>query len=251
MNAKQQCTDRRSTKVEMQLKIMAVEKKEIKDVIRDFVFGMEDGLVSNLGLVLGVYVGGGGTFAVVLAGLASMIAGAFSMSAGSYLSAKSQREVYEQEIAATKEELEKNPEQCIRDVREILKREGLGKKEIDAIVKKSPRYKHPQFVCNYLIQKKVGISQERLEVPLKNALAMFFSFLVGSLFPVVPFMILSNTTAVLTAIILTILVLFLVGSAKTLYTKRNWFKSGIEIVLVGLGAGVLGYLVGFVIRMFG
>ena len=67
MNAKQQCTDRRSTKVEMQLKIMAVEKKEIKDVIRDFVFGMEDGLVSNLGLVLGVYVGGGGTFAVVLA----------------------------------------------------------------------------------------------------------------------------------------------------------------------------------------
>ena len=62
--------------------------KNLKNVIRDLVFGMEDGLVSNLGLVLGVYVGGGDTYAILLAGLASMFAGAFSMSAGSYLSAK-------------------------------------------------------------------------------------------------------------------------------------------------------------------
>src|SRR3989338_11517787 len=98
--------------------------KRTKDVVRDFVFGMQDGLISNLGLVLGVWQGGGGKFAILLAGLASMFGGAFSMSAGSYLSAKAQREVYEQEIKATKELLKKNPKQCLIDMRLILKEEG-------------------------------------------------------------------------------------------------------------------------------
>src|SRR3989344_6422911 len=107
----------------------------LKNVIRDFFFGMEDGLVSNLGLVLGVHIGGGSTYVVILAGIASMVAGAFSMSAGSYLSAKSQREVYEHEIAVTKRDLKKDPQQALREMRSILKKEGFDQDEIKVMIR--------------------------------------------------------------------------------------------------------------------
>lgn len=222
-------------------------KRSMKDVVRDFVFGMEDGLVSNLGLVLGVYVGGGNTYAIVLAGLASMFAGAFSMSAGSYLSAKSQREVYEAEIENTRKFLGKNPKKCYTEMKKFLIKEGMGEKDIDKVFKKSSRYKHPEFLCNYIVQKKVGISKDKLDIPLNNAFTMFLSFLVGSLFPILPFVILSDSTAAVTAAVLTVLVLFLVGWTKSTFTKRSGFKSGLEIVVVGVAAGVIGYLVGWLV----
>ncbi len=227
-----------------------------KEVIRDIVFGMEDGLVSNLGLVLGVAAGSRDASAVILAGAASMFAGAFSMSAGSYLSSKSQREVYELEIEETKAALLKNPKKCYLDMQSALLKEGLGRKEIDLLFKKSSKYKHPQFVCNYMVQKKVGISKEKLEVPLRNALAMFFSFLLGSAVPILPFLAskfaaLSLIQAAITASILTIAALFGVGLTKSSYTKLPGLKSGLEIVLIGLGAGIIGYFAGWLVGQLG
>lgn len=222
--------------------------KNIRNEIRDFVFGMEDGLVSNLGLVLGIWQGGGGQFAIVLAGLASMFAGAFSMSAGSYLSAKSQREVHEQEIKVTKEQLKKNPKQCLREMRQLLRGEGFDKKEIEMMCHHFVHHDRSSYTKNF-IQKKLGLSEQRFELPFKNALTMFFSFLIGSLFPVLPFIIFSEMSAVIIAVLGTVTALFLVGWAKTVFTKRNWFKSGIEIVLVGVGAGILGYVIGWIISL--
>lgn len=219
----------------------------LKDVIRDVVFGMEDGLVSNLGLVLGVYAGSGEALAVILAGLASMIAGAFSMSAGSYLSAKSQREVYENEIKCTKDDLKNNPRQCLFDMKKILKAEGFDTDEVKAILHHFEKHNKSTFMINY-IQKKLGLSEERLELPLKNAFTMFFSFLIGSFFPIAPFIFLTNGSAYV-SIALTITVLFLVGILKAKYTKLNTWKSGFEIVFIGVGAGFLGYLVGWLISL--
>ncbi len=223
----------------------------VKEVIRDFVFGMEDGLVSNLGLVLGVYVGGGDAFTIILAGAASMFTGAFSMSAGSYLSSKSQREVYEEEIKAAKEDLLQNPKKCYLEMKSALRSEGLGKEEIAVLFRKSSKYQHPEFVCNYMVQKKVGISKEKLEVPLKNAFTMFLSFLLGSSFPLAPFLFLPLFPAAITAAVLTMAALFGVGWAKSLYAKLSRFKSGMEVVFIGLGAGLIGYLVGWAARYLG
>ena len=220
--------------------------EQTKDVVRDFVFGMQDGLISNLGLVLGVWQGGGGKFTILLAGLASMFAGAFSMSTASYLSAKSQREVYEQEIKATKELLKKNPKQCLWSMQMILKDEGFDKKEIAMMCKHFMKHDKSTFMKNY-IQKKVGLSEERFELPLKNAVTMFFSFLLGSLFPIVPFMFWNNGVAASMAVVGTVLALFFVGWAKTRYTHLNWFRSGLEIVLVALGAGIIGYVIGTIV----
>ncbi len=219
-----------------------------KDVVRDMVFGMQDGLISNLGLVLGVFQGGGGKFAIVIAGLASMFAGAFSMSAGSYLSAKSQREVYEQEIAETKKKLEENPQKHLLEMKKILKKEKFDEDEIVALLHHFEKHNQISFSINY-VQKKLGLFEGKLELPFKNALAMFFSFLIGSAFPILPFILFTNSHAAIISVSLTISVLFIIGFAKTYYTKLNWLKSGLEIVLVGLGAAVIGYLVGLVLSL--
>ena len=219
-----------------------------KTVIRDLVFGLEDGLVSNLGLVLAVYIGGGNSFAIILAGLASMFTGAFSMSAGSYLSAKSQREVYEHEIAATKDELQNSPKKALREMRTLLKKEGFDPDEVTAITHHFEKHNRSTFVINY-IQKKLGLSEDRFDLPLRNAFTMFFSFLLGSFFPIIPFIFSTGNFAALTAVILTISMLFIVGWLKSKYTKLGWFKSGMEIVVIGVGAAVLGYLVGWAVRV--
>lgn len=219
--------------------------EQIKGTFRDFVFGMQDGLISNLGLVLGVWQGGGGKFAILLAGLASMFAGAFSMSSGSYLSAKSQREVYEHEIEITKKQLKKNPKQCLLEMREILKEEKFDDDEIEIMCHHFKEHNKSTFFINY-IQKKLGLSEKRFDLPIENAVTMFFSFLIGSIFPIFPFIFLSGDMAAIVAVVLTVLALFTIGLVKTKYTRRSWFKSGMEIVLVGLGAGVIGYLVGLI-----
>jgi len=223
--------------------------ESLYDVTRDFVFGMEDGLVSNFALVLGVYFGGGSSTAILLAGLVSMFAGAFSMSAGSFLSAKSQREVYEYKIKSAEELLKKNPKGKIAEMKKILKKEGFNTDEIEVFIHHFAHHNHSTFAINY-IQKKVGISKEKLEHPLKNASTMFISFLCGSLFPVFPFFFFTKSTGIIVAATLTIISLFIVGVVQTYYTKRNPFKSGFEVLGVGVCAGIIGYLIGLAFQLF-
>ena len=231
------------------LKKVSFVNSRIKDVMRDFVFGMEDGLVSNLGLVLGVYIGGGNTFAIILAGLASMFAGAFSMSAASYLSAKSQREVFENEIKTAEINLKKDPHLFLKEMETILKQEGFDDDEIKIICNHFKKHSTSTFLKNY-VQKKLGLAKERFDLPLRNAFAMFLSFLVGSLFPITPFILLKKDIAIIVAILLTIIALFVVGFVKTLFTKKNWFKSGMEIAAIGLLAGLFGYIAGLLFNYF-
>lgn len=224
--------------------------EKTKDLVRDFVFGMQDGLISNLGLALGVWQGGGDRFTILLAGAASMLAGAFSMSAGSYLSAKSQREVYEQEIAHAKRILKEHPKEYLREMRVILKQEGFDADEIKVLLRHFEKHNHSTFVTNY-IQKRLCLSEAKLEFPIKNAAAMFFSFIFGSLFPILPFVFFENSLAAALAVLFTIIALFFIGWAKSLFTKLDWVKSGWEIVIIGVGAGIIGYAVGHILNLVG
>ena len=134
-------------------------------------------------------------------------------------------------------------------MKKILHQEGFDADEVKVMLHHFSEHNRSTFMINY-IQKKLGLSEDRFELPFKNALTMFFSFSLGSVFPIIPFFFLSNSKAAILSVTLTIIVLFLVGLIKTKYTKLNWFKSGIEIVIIGIGAGVLGYLVGWILRMF-
>ena len=218
-------------------------KGVLTDSLREFVFGMEDGLVSNLGLVLGVYIGGHNSSAALLAGSASMFAGAFSMAAGSYLASKSQREMYEQEMAVASYDVGVHRKEKMTQMCKSLLKEGFEHKEVQVICNHYEKHDPSAFVSQY-VSKKVGISMERLERPFEHAVVMFLSFLCGSLFPVLPFAIFTGMVSVVIAVSLTISMLFVVGVLKTRYTGRSLVKSGMEIVVVGLGAGIIGYVVG-------
>ena len=222
---------------------------KVRTFIRDIVFGMEDGLVSNLGIVFAVWSAGSSKTIILLAGLASLFAGAFSMSAGSYLSSKSQREVYESEVEDIKSFIKHTPKKAIGQMRQFLKNEGFDKNEIDTLSKHFLKHNRDTFLQNY-VQKKLQISPERFEKPLRNAFAMFFAFSFGSLFPIFPFFLGNSNTIMIFATSITIFVLFLVGVTKCQVTKRSWYKSGFEMVLLGIGAGIVGYVIGFVFGKF-
>ena len=167
------------------------------------------------------------------------------MSAGSYLSSKSQREVYESEVEDIRKFIKDKPKEAIRHMQKILQHEGFNKKEIASLSKHFLEHNRDTFLKNY-IQKKLHISPERFEKPMRNALAMFFAFSFGSLFPIFPFFFGDSNAIMIFATSITIFVLFLVGVTKCQVTKRNWFKSGFEMVLLGVGAGIVGYVIGFV-----
>ena len=209
---------------------------------------MEDGLVSNLGVVFAVWAAGSNRYTILLAGLASMFAGSLSMSAGSYLSSKSKCEVEEAEIKNLRAKIENKPEKALKDMEKIMEREGFHKDEIKILSKHYKKHSKRNFIENY-VQKKLKIHPKKVENPIKNATAMFFAFSLGSLFPIFPFFISNSLFTMLLAFILTIIVLFLVGVIKVKFTKRHWFKSGMEIVLVGVGAGIFGYLIGFLFQI--
>ena len=213
--------------------------------IRSIVFGMEDGLVSNLGVVFAVWVAGAGQNTILLAGLASLFAGSLSMSAGSYLSSKSQREVYEAEIARTKQMIAKKPKAACRELCIELKREGFDADEIDIMSKHFLEHNEDTFLHNY-IQKRLKLNPERFDHPLKNALAMFLAFFLGGLFPIFPFFFSAGVNTIIMSGILAISMLFIVGVLKSRVSHRDWIKSGLEMVILGAGAGVIGYLVGLV-----
>ncbi len=215
----------------------------VRTFIRDIVFGMEDGLVSNLGIIFALWSAGAIQHTILLAGLASLFAGALSMSAGSYLSSKSQREVYEAEVSDIITFIKEKPKKALKQMQEILRNEGFDKDEIDALSEHFLEHNRETFLKNY-IQKKLHISPQRFENPVRNAFAMFGAFSLGSLFPVFPFFFGASSGFMIFSAILTILVLFLVGVTKSQVTKRHWFKSGAEMVLLGIGAGIVGYVIG-------
>ncbi|MAG60743.1 hypothetical protein CL619_03055 [archaeon] len=214
-----------------------------KGFMRELVFGMEDGLVSNLGIVLAVWVATRNAQVVLLSGLASMFAGALSMSAGSYLSSKSVAEVYEAEHTKARELIQNFPKKATKEMKKLLIKEQFDNDEIDSMMRHFLHHNKETFAINYL-QKKMHVAPKGSSHPLHDASAMFFAFALGSLFPIVPFFFGGSATVMLISGVLTIGMLFAVGAGKSIVTHRDWLTSGLEIVGVGITAGALGYLVG-------
>ena len=215
--------------------------REIRDTIRDLVFGMEDGLISNLGLVLGVAAAGAPNSTVLLAGFASMFAGAVSMAAGDYLSTKSQREVLDEQLEEEEKKLSSTKEE-LKVIRRLYRSARFTEKEIRHFVKHLSANK--RLTLKILAEEAVGIVPEKYENPSRGAAIIFVAFLAGSLSPILPFFLADTKLASMLSLLATGLVLFAVGAYKTRITNRNWLKSGIEMLIVALLAAAAGYAIG-------
>ncbi len=213
--------------------------------LRAAIFGINDGLVSNFSLVMGVAGASAGNQFVLLAGVAGLLAGASSMAAGEYISMQSQRELFERQIALERDELEENPEEEQHELALIYRAKGVPKADAERLARHLMRDK--DVALDTLVREELGLDPDELGSPWKAAASSFTAFAFGALVPVLPYMLLGGIWAFVTSAILCAAALFGVGAGVSLLTGRGVLYSGARMVLIGGVAAAITYLVGAVI----
>jgi VIT1/CCC1 family predicted Fe2+/Mn2+ transporter len=213
--------------------------------IREVVFGFNDGLITTLGFVAGVTGSIVDRNLILLAALAEMFAGAISMSSGAYISSKSQREFFEREIARERREIEEDPEHETNEIREIYTRRGFTEGEIDILIRRITSDKEQWL--RFMLREELGLGDEAFDNPVRVGATMGVSFLLGFLVPLLPYFFLPTHPALVVATIAGIAFLFALGAFKTRITRRSWLRSGLEMLLIGMGSATIGYLLGLLV----
>ncbi len=209
--------------------------------LRNVVYGFNDGLTANFGLVAGVIGAEVAPHIVLLSGLAGMIADALSMGASGYLAAKSEQEVYAHEIAMEKEEIRLMPDVEQDEIALVYQAKGIEPgiaRQLAAEVMRDPQRALGEQVREEL---KIG---EAHSTPFKEGWVTGVATAVGAFIPVAPFLVLSGRAAVGTAFSIAMLCHFAVGAARSFFTGRGVIRSGIDMFVVGLGVAAVGYVVG-------
>jgi len=221
--------------------------------LRAAVFGANDGLVSNLSLVMGVAgaaaglvtAAAAGNQLIVLAGVAGLLAGAFSMAAGEYISMQSQRELFENQIAMEREEMRVMPEVERDELVEIYRAKGLPKAEAEQVADRL--MKDPDKALDAMVREELGLDPDQLGSPWGAAWSSFISFAVGAVVPLVPFLLSSGINAIVASLGLSFAALFAVGAAVSIVTGRGFLFSGARQVAIGAAAAAVTYVVGTLI----
>lgn len=214
------------------------------NLLREFIFGLNDGLVSTLSLLAGLSGALISNNIIILGGLAEIVAGSISMGLGAYISTKSEEEYYKSKIEKEKKSIEDIPSIETKELKELYKKKGFNQKEINLIVSRIT--KHKATWLDILIHEKIGIG-ENFEDPKKMGLTNGISFIIGGLFPILPFFFFQAQNPLLLGTIFALIVLFIIGALKSRSTGKNWFKSGLELAIVCLIAASLSYLAGKII----
>ncbi|MBI3026983.1 VIT1/CCC1 transporter family protein [Candidatus Woesearchaeota archaeon] len=210
--------------------------------IRDFILGFQDGLVNTLGLVLGVASAVQSTKIVLISGLVTTFAESVSMAAVAYTSTKAAHQFYESELEREKREIKDIPQMEVEEIRVIYHKKGFRGKQLESIVKKITSNK--KLWLDTMMAEELRLFPEDYEKPVKSGLVVGTSAVVGSLVPVFPFFFLPVKSGMIFALVFSIVVLFIVGAFKAKVTIGNWKKSGLEMVVVGTVAALVGYFVG-------
>lgn len=210
--------------------------------IRAAVFGMNDGLLSNASLILGVAGAHVDASFILLSGIAGLLAGACSMGSGEYVSVRSQREMLEYQLELEKHELDTYPEEEAAELALIYEARGLPKAEAERMA--SLLMQHPEKALDTLAREELGVNPNELGSPWGAAISSFCSFTLGALIPLLPFVVSNSAYNLLISIGLTALSLFGVGAVISLFTQRNAIWSGMRTLLIGVAAGSFTYFVG-------
>jgi len=211
--------------------------------LRAGVFGVNDGLVSNASLVLGVAGAGAASGYVLTTGVAGLLAGALSMAAGEYVSVRSQREMYEYQIALEREELAEYPQEEAEELALIYQARGMDLARAREL--SQALLARPQQALDVLSREELGLNPEDLGSPWRAASASFVAFAAGAALPLIPFLAgLAGVRAIATVAGVTLTALFGVGLGLSLFTGRNALRGALRMVLIGGGAGGLSFLVG-------
>lgn len=210
--------------------------------LRAAVFGVNDGLVSNASLILGVAGANPDPHTVLLTGIAGLTAGAFAMAAGEYVSVQSQRELYEHQIGLEREELKQYPEAEAQELALIYAAKGLPSREADRLAHRL--IADPEHALDTLAREELGLNPDELGSPWGAAISSFVSFATGAALPLVPYMLGKGGNPLLVSIGVTTVALFGVGATLSLFTGKDALRSGLRMLLLGLLAGGVTYAIG-------
>jgi vacuolar iron transporter family protein len=213
--------------------------------LRASVFGINDGLVSNLSLVMGVAGAGPEPNIILLAGFAGLLAGAFSMAAGEYISMLSQRELLERQLEIERDHIRDAPEEERRLLADRYEARGLTEDQAGVIAQRI--LDDPDQALDVIAREQLGLDPEELGSPIAAAGASFASFAVGAIIPIVPFLTLSGLQASIVSAVMSIAALFMVGWAVAFFTGRSWIVSALRMVGIGSAAAALTYAIGRVV----
>ena len=216
--------------------------------IRDIVFGLEDGMVSTLGALTGIAIGSQNHFTIVLAGMVIIAVESISMAVGTYLSAKSVRNVEMRKLKEEKEEITQYPDEERQELAEMYIADGWPEELSQQMAETAS--KSPTLFLNEMAYRELNISPNNQENPMHNAIFMLFSYIGGGLLPVLPYFFFPIAIALPFSIIATLVGLFTLGSFATKFTNQIWWKAGLEMLaLASLAAGI-GYAIGFFSQYF-
>ena len=213
--------------------------------LRAAVFGINDGLLSNFSLVMGFAGAEAKPEYIILAGVAGLLAGSFSMGAGEYVSMRAQREVFEQQIAMEKQELEMSPKEEEEELSLIYQAKGIPEQEASHLARRI--IENPKTAIDTLAREELGLDPSELGSPWTAAGSSFFAFVVGAFVPLAPYLLTSGVTAWLFSASLSFAALFGVGALVSIFTARGPFVSGARMLGIGLLVSGITYTVGWLL----
>jgi len=227
------------------------QKKQViesRSRIREFVFGIQDGLISTVGLLAGIQGAIENNIVVIITGLTAMFSGAISMAAGSYLSAGAQKDIFDKELADAEKLAEREPYLAAEGLLKALGQEGMSKEQSYRMVKLLIQERN---VFLRTFQEKVfGLGSAEINRPIQAALIMGLSFIVGAIIPLAPYMVLTGVTALSLSAFLGGVTLFGVGAFKGHLAGQSLIASGLQFFFIAVSAAGLGYLIGLVVQYF-
>ena len=210
--------------------------------IGDAIYGVNDGLGAVFGIVSGMAGYTGGSEVVLAAGLAGTLASALSMGAGAYLASKSQREVYESEVARERAEIEEDPHEEMLELELFYQLKGFSAEESRAMAERI--HKEPKQFLRALVQEELGLSEENFPNPWRSTLSASVSTAIGGFIPIIPFFFTVGMPAVVASFIISTIAHFAVGASKALVTARPWWATGAEMTIVGVVEAAVTYGLG-------
>lgn len=210
--------------------------------VRDLVFGFGDGINTSLGIAAGVGGADVSSNIIILAALVAMFTGAKAMAVQNYLAVKAQRDLLKSEIAREEWEMEHKPEIERQEIEEIYRAKGFEGKDLEMIVNKITSDK--KVWLDTMLTEELKLNVEILGNPLKSALRMFGSFLLGGILPILPFFFAHGYIPLLIAIGISLSTSFVVGAIKSRLAKTSIVKGGLEMAGLGTGIALIGFGIG-------
>jgi len=210
--------------------------------IRAAIFGISDGLVSNVALILGVAAASSSGSPVVIAGVSGLLAGASSMAAGEYVSMKAQNELIERELAIERESLANNPAMEVRELTALYAQRGLDQDRAQELAEAV--HEDPEVALEVHAREELGVNPDDIGDPVGASISSFIAFAIGAVLPLIPWFITEGTAAMIASVTIGLVAAALVGIGLARFTERSPFRTAVRQMAWAAGACTVTYVIG-------